>query len=313
MKTIAIFLLVIFAAGSALAQYDYGFQFSKAGTAGLQFLKIAVGARDAALGEASTSLTNDVSSVFVNPGGLAFVERPEVFASRTQWLAGSRVDAAAVGLPLGSFVVALQVLHFGIEEFEETTVQQPEGTGRSVSAGDVTVGVAVGRRFTDRLTIGLQLKYIRENLDNDSFGNILFDVGAVYYTGFHNLRLAFALQHFGPDMTVAEIKFRTPLLFRVSAGEDFLLLDDHRLTAAVDLVHPTDNLEQVNWGIEYEFLKTLSLRAGYRLGPERGKLSFGAGVSPPDLGPVGVRVDYAYSRFDQTFGATQRITVGVRF
>jgi hypothetical protein len=313
MKTVAIFLLMVFVAGLAYAQYDYGFQFSKAGTAGLQFLKIAVGARDAALSEASTSLTNDVTSVFVNPGGLAFVERPEAFASRVQWLAGSRLDAAAIGMPLGSFVVAAHVAHFGIEEFEETTVQQPEGTGRSVSAGDVIVGLAAARRFTDRLTIGLQLKYVRENLDNESFSNILFDVGAVYYTGFHNMRLAFALQHFGPDMIVADVKFRTPLLFRVSAGEDFLLLDDHRLTAAVDLVHPTDNVEWVNMGIEYEFLKVLSLRAGYRLGVERGKLSFGAGVAPPELGPVGIRFDYAYSRFDAVFGATHRITLGMRF
>lgn len=313
MKKAAIFLIMIAVAGRASAQYDYGFQFSKAGTAGLQFLKIAASARDAALGEASTSLTNDVTSVFVNPGGLAFVQQPQVFASRTEWLAGSRLDAVSIGMPLGSFVVAANVLRFGIEEFEETTVQQPEGTGRSVNAGDVLVGIAAARRFTDRLTIGLQLKYIRETLDDQSFGNILFDVGAVYYTGFHNLRLAFALQHFGPDMIVADVKFRTPLLFRVSAGEDFLLLDDHRLTAAVDLVHPTDNLEQVNWGIEYAFLNVLSLRAGYRLGPERGKLSFGAGVAPPEIGPVGVRLDYAYSRFDNVFGATHRITVGISF
>lgn len=313
MRTAVVFLIVIIAAGGASAQYDYGFQFSKAGTAGLQSLKITVGARDAALAGASTSLTNDVTSMFVNPGGLAFVDRPQLFASRTRWLAGSRLDAAAVGMPLGSFVVAAHVLRFGIEEFEETTVQQPEGTGRAVNAGDVTVGLAAARRFTDRLTIGLQLRYIRETLDDESFGNILFDVGAVYYTGFHNLRLAFALQHFGPDMTVAEVKFRTPLLFRVSAGEDFLLLDDHRLTSAIDLVHPTDNLEQVNLGIEYEFLKVLSLRAGYRLGPERGKVAFGAGVAPPEIGPVGVRLDYAYSRFDNVFGATHRVTVGIQF
>jgi hypothetical protein len=76
------------------------------------------------------------------------------------------------------------------------------GTGRMVSAGDLLIGVAAARRFTDKLTIGLQLKYVRESLDNDVVSNVLFDVGSIYYTGFHNLRLGFALQHFGPDMKV---------------------------------------------------------------------------------------------------------------
>lgn len=313
MKTLPFCLLVLLGAHTATAQYDYGFNFSKAGTAGLQFLKIGVSARDAALGDAAASIANDVSAVFVNPGGLAFVERPQAFASHTQWLAGSRLDAVAVGMPVGSFVFALSFARFGIEEFGETTVQQPEGTGRSVSAGDVTIGVGVARRFTDRLTIGLQLKYVQEKLDQDSFRNILFDVGAVYYTGFHNLRIAFALQHFGPDMQLLDVKFRTPLLFRVSAGEDLLLLDDHRITTAVDLVHPTDNDEWVGWGVEYALLKVLSLRAGYRFGVERGSVSFGAGICPPEVGPVRFSLDYAYSRFDKVFGATQRITLGVNF
>jgi hypothetical protein len=313
MKTTSICLLLFLTAGTATGQYDYGFDFSKAGTAGLQFLKIAVNARDAALADASTSLSNDVTSVFVNPGALALVQQPQLFASHTQWFAGSRMDAAVAGMPLGSFVVAIHAARFGIEDFEETTVQQPEGTGRSVSAGDVMIGLAAARRFTDRLTIGLQLKYVRESLDAESFSNILFDVGAIYYTGFHNLRLAFALQHFGPDMNVIDVKFRTPLLFRVSAGEDFVLLENHRLTSAVDLVHPTDNAEWVNWGIEYELLKTLSLRAGYRFGVERGKISFGAGIKPPMVGPVALSIDYAYSRFDNVFGATHRITLGSSF
>jgi hypothetical protein len=216
-------------------------------------------------------------------------------------------------MPFESFVFGLSLVRFAIEEFEETTVQQPSGTGRMVSAGDITVGLAASRRFTDRLTIGLQLRYVQEKLDDQALSNILFDVGAVYYTGFHNLRLAFALQHFGPDMRLFDQNYRTPLLFRVSAGEDFLLMEDHRLTSAVDLIHPTDNNEWVNWGIEYEFVKTFSLRAGYRFGVQSGKFAFGAGIKPPEFGSVGLSFDYAYSKFDGVFGGTQRISLGLAF
>jgi hypothetical protein len=297
----------------ASAQFDYGFSFSKAGTAGLQSLKITVSARDAAMADAMTSLTNDATAVFVNPAGVAYVERPQAVLSHTTWLAGSRNDAAVVATPALGFVFAASVARFAIEEFEETTVRQPMGTGRMVSAGDFVIGLAAARRFTDKLTIGLQFKYVRESLDNDAVDNVLFDVGTTYFTGFHNLRLGFALQHFGPDMKLISEKFRTPLLFRVGAGEEIVLGDAHHLRTAVDLVHPTDGNEWVNWGLEYEVIRLLSLRAGYRFGVERGKLSFGVGVHPPELAEVLFGVDYAYSKFDESFGAIHQLTLKVGF
>lgn len=293
----------------APAQYDYGFSFTKAGTAGLQSLKITVGARDAALAGAMTSLTNDATAVFVNPGGVAYVERPQVALSHTTWLAGSRNDAAVIAVPVAGFVLAGSVMQFAIEEFEETTVRQPMGTGRMVSAGDIVLGLAAARRFTDKLTIGLQLKYVRESLDNDSFDNVLFDVGTIYVTGFHNLRLGFALQHYGPDMKIISEQFRTPLLFRVGAGEEFALGEDHRIITGIDLVHPTDGNEWVNWGVEYEIMKLISLRGGYRFNVERGKMSFGVGIQPPELASIALVVDYSYSAFDETFGALHQFTV----
>jgi hypothetical protein len=313
MKTILIGLLLSVSGMSAVAQFDYGFTFSKAGTAGLQSLKILPGARDAGLGGASAALTNDVTSVFINPGGLAFVEQAQASVSHVSWLAGSRAYAAAVAMPLGGFVFALNAVRFGIDDFEETTVRQPMGTGRMVTAGDLVLGVAAARRFTDKLTIGLQFKYVRESLDNDALSNLLFDVGSIYYTGFHNLRLAFALQHFGPDMKFLDQKFRSPLLFRIGAGEDVVIAEHHHLTAGVDLVHPTDNNEWVNLGLEYDLLNMLSLRAGYRLNVERGKFSFGAGVHPPAVAGIGVGIDYAYTHFDAAMEAIQQISIRVSF
>jgi hypothetical protein len=313
MKRAIILLLLSFAWSTAGAQFDYGFDFTKAGTAGLQALKILPGARDAALGGAMVSLTNDATAVLVNPGGLALVNQVQVAASHVAWLAGSRTDAVTVAIPSGEFVFGISAVRFGIEEFEETTVRQPLGTGRMVSAGDLVLAAAAARRFTDKLTIGIQLKYVRESLDNDAVSNVLFDVGAIYYTGFHNLRLGFAIQHFGPDMKYLDQKFRSPLLFRVGAGEDVALSENHHLTTAIDLVHPTDNVEWVNWGIEYEVLKTLCLRTGYRFNVDRGKWSFGGGVRPPEVAGIGLSVDYAYSHFDETFEAIHQFSVRIGF
>ncbi len=313
MRTITLVLMSLLTVSQAAAQYDYGFDFTKAGTAGYQFLKIGAGARETALGQAAAALTNDANAVFWNVGGLPLVEQPQVLFSHASWLNGSAHDAAVLAIPVGPYVFGISAVRLAIDEFEETTVLAPTGTGRMVGARDLLIGVAASRRFTDKLTIGVQLKYVEEKLDDVAFHNFLFDVGAVYYTGFHFLRLAFALQHFGADMNVLRVKFRMPLLFRLSVGDDLIKNDIHRLTAAAELVHPTDNDEVLNTGVEYEFMSILALRGGYRVNADEGNLTFGAGVRSPSLGSINVRFDYAYVTYGEVFGATHRFSLGVGF
>jgi hypothetical protein len=294
-------------------QLDYGFDFSKAGTAGFQFLKIGVGARESALGEAAASITNDANSVFWNVGALPFVRDRQAIITHNQWLAGTVHDAAVVAVPLGSYVIAGSVIRLAIEDFEETTVLAPEGTGRMVSAGDILIGVAVARRFTDRLTIGIQAKYVQETLDMDSFNNVLFDVGALYYTGFRQLRLGFSLQHFGPDMKVIRQTFRMPLLFRLSAADDLVVNENYRITSSFDLVHPTDNIEWYNAGLEIELYRTFVFRGGYRFRVDEGNMTLGFGLQPPAIGMLNTRFDYAYVKYGDIFGATHRFSVYIGF
>ena len=293
----------------AHAQLDYGFEFERSGSAGFQFLKIGLGARESGLGEAAAALTNDANAVFWNVGALPLAGEQQAAFSHNEWLVGSALDALVVAVPLGSYSVGVSVARFGIEPFEETTVLAPDGTGRMVDAGDFLLGVAGARRFTDRLTIGVQAKYVRETLDTDAFSNVLFDVGALYYTGFRDLRLAFTLQHFGPDVAGLRQDFRTPLLFRVAAADDLAVGEQARLRAAVELVHPTDNEEWVQGGVEIELLDVLALRGGYRMNVDEGAWSVGAGVSPPPVGRFGVRADYAYVPYGDLLGATHRFTV----
>ena len=64
---IAIFIIALNV--PTYAQLDYGFTFSKAGSAGLQFLKIGVGARESAMGEAVSGTIDDADAVFWNVAG----------------------------------------------------------------------------------------------------------------------------------------------------------------------------------------------------------------------------------------------------
>jgi len=293
------------------AQLDYGFDFSKSGTAGLQFLKIGIGAKETAMGEAVTSLVNDANSVFWNPSGIAYIENYQVSFSHNSWLASSKHNSAVFAFPLSSFVFAFSAASLQINEFEETTALMPDGTGRMVSAGDYVFGFAAARRFTDRLSIGLQVKYVHEKLDDYSLNNFLFDVGAIYATGFRDLTLGFSLQHFGPDMRLLNQDFRTPLLFRLSASDKFIINEDFVIIGAAELVHPTDNNEWVNLGIEFQLLKYVALRGGHRINVDEGKWSFGFGLTPPVFGGISTRIDYAFVLSENVFDNVHRFSVMV--
>ncbi len=308
-KIIFAVVLILVPLKENLAQLDYGFDFSKSGTAGLQFLKIGVGAKETAMGEAVTSLVNDANSVFWNASGIAYVEKYQLAFSYNSWLANSKHSSAVFAFPYASFVFAVSAASLQIKEFEETTALMPDGTGRMVSAGDYVFGLAAARRFTDRLSIGLQVKYVYEKLDDYNIGNVLFDVGAIYSTGFRDLTLGFSLQHFGPDMRLLNQDYRTPLLFRISASDKIKFNDDLVLTAAAELVHPTDNNEKVNLGLELQILDYISLRGGHRINVDEGKWSMGVGLTPPLFGGVSTRLDYAFILSEKVFNDIHRFSV----
>lgn len=298
---------------SLFAQMDYGFDFSKSGSAGLQSLKIGVGAKETALGEAVSSLVNDANSVFWNAAGIAYVEKYQVSFSHNKWLESSQQNAAVLAFPFNSFVIALSATSFTIKEFEETTALQPDGTGRMVSAGDYVFGIAAARRFTDRLSIGLQVKYVNEKLDDYSINNVLFDVGAIYSTGFRDLTLGFSLQHFGPDMKLVDLDFRTPLLFRVSASDKQKINDNLVFIGSAELVHATDNNEIVNFGLACRILDLIELRGGYRHNVDVSKFAFGFGVEPTVPGLGKAKIDYSYTPSVLVFKDIQRFSVSFEF
>ncbi|MEW6193607.1 MAG: PorV/PorQ family protein [Bacteroidota bacterium] len=313
MKRKVIITLILLSSSILNAQYDYGFDFAKTGSAGLQFLKIGVGARESAMGEAVIASVKDVSAVFWNPAGLAYVTNYQATFSHNNWLVDSKQIAAALAIPFENFSIAISAVSFAINEFEETTVTNPEGTGRMVSAGDIVIGIAAAKMFTDHLSIGGQVKYVHEKLDDYSIDNVLFDIGALYYTGFRNLRLAFSLQHFGPDMKMVDQEYRTPLLFRLNATDEIFESTESSLTAAVELVHSTDNVEIVNLGTELKLYDYFFLRSGYRFNVDEGKFSVGFGVISPQVSGLNLKLDYSFVKSEIVFDDIHRFTVGITF
>ena len=72
----------------------------RVGTTAANFLEMGVGSAANAMGEAYVSQARDLSSIYWNPAGLAYLERSEVLCMYHPWIAGINVSFAGTALLL---------------------------------------------------------------------------------------------------------------------------------------------------------------------------------------------------------------------
>jgi hypothetical protein len=330
------------AIGIFVASTSLVFSQSKVGTTGVPFLGIHAGPRAYAMGGAFTAMSDDATSLYYNPGGLARISQSQFLASTMNWLVGSRFNWIGCALHIGgSNAVGISLTQLNYGEDDVTTVLQPEGTGEKWSASDFALALSYGRDLTDRFSIGGTVKYIQQKIWHESATAFALDVGLLFITQFHDMRLGMSISNFGTDMRmdgrdlirridldpqnlgnndaiVAKLKtdsWPLPLLFRVGLAGDFVKTNPLRLSVAVDALRPSDNTETVHVGGEIAMYERIFFRAGYkslfRDNSEEG-LTLGCGIRMPVQGTLSWKLDYAYANFG-ILQDIQMIAAGINF
>ncbi len=328
MKNFKILLLVLIIGA---IQVSYG-QFNKAGRTSMQFLKIGNGSRQVALGEASIAGVQDINSIFWNPAAITGIEGAQAAFNYNKWIADLNVLSGAVGYSIdGIATVAFNYVSLDYGDIPEALVTSGSGsidtrTGSFFTGSDVLIGFGVARRFTDKLSIGVNVKFIQEKLHVYTSSLWGFDVGSFYDTGWRGIRIGMSAQNFSTQARFLHTKeeeqqtYEIPLIYRIGVsmdlmgGEDLFLggePDQHKITFNVDAIHSNDYKERLHLGLEYKIYGIFSLRGGYKVNYDEGNLSFGAGV---DYSIDGVRFnfDYAYVNYD-FLQSPHRFTVSLGF
>jgi hypothetical protein len=293
-------------------------QFNKAGRTTFQFLKIGNGARQVAMGEASIASVQDVNSIFWNPGAITGIANAEASFSYNSWIADLKVLSGAAGFNLdgiATFVFNYISLDYG--NIPEAGVTSAAGntdtrTGNFFSGSDLAVGLGIARNFTDKLSIGVNIKYMREELWIYSSSLWGFDVGSFYNTGWRGIKLAMSAQNFSTQARFLKTgeeeqqSYEIPLVYRLGVsidllgGEDLFLGGDpgqHILTLNADAIHTNDYKERLHLGMEYQFYNMLFIRGGYKFNYDEGNVSVGAGFNYNISGII-FKFDYAYVNYD---------------
>ena len=336
----------------------HGHAVTNVGTSGAQFLKIGPGARVDSLGGAFGAIADDVTAIYWNPAGLSQLTATSVSGTHTVWLADTRYNFLAVATPIEKVgTLGASVTFLSVPDMEITTLAKPDGTGLWFSAWDAAVSLAYSRQLYEKgsgvkLSLGLNAKYIHQQIHRENARGMAVDVGTLYHTGWRSLRIGMCFSNFGsemrfggpdlqagaeeagdprtadylpfPDTTnparkaeLETVEFPLPSNFRLGIAYDLIDDANNLLTVAIDGNHPTDNNERLHFGLEYWYKKIASVRGGYkfRLGPESAKDEEGITLGfgiNTNLSTTALSLDYAFADFGHLQQA-HRVSLGLRF
>lgn len=275
----------------------------RVGTTAASFLEYGYGPAGSAMGDAYVAMANDLSSMYWNPAGLAFMKQSEAQFLVQPWVVDINTSYATAGMVLpGIGTIGLGFMSVDYGDMEVTTVDMQEGTGEQFQAKDYAINLSYARALTDWFAFGANAKYIGSEIWHTSASALALDLGVIVKTAFFSptseraqgLRIGMSISNYGTRMRYNGIdlvqsididpyadgnyqytqgqfrlsEWELPLLFRIGVSVIPVYTEKSRLRLAVDALHPNNSSEYVNIGAEYEYNLTgtgkVFLRAGYK-------------------------------------------------
>jgi hypothetical protein len=295
-----------------------GFDAGSAGTSSGQFLKIAAGARGAALGEAYSALVDDAFALDWNPAGLINIKKGSMVMMHSPYLAGSFVDyfayAESAG-EVGSWGVSFKYMNYG-------KISRTDSSGLelgSFAPFDTAINVGFACYITgfnkepeERFVLGATGKFVKSKIISDD-NTVSADIGLNMPYMFDNrFRMSLTAQNIMGTLRYDKEEAPLPLILRF--GTLTRLSEYFNLTG--DIVATRDGIPFLALGGEikvpvYKHLD-FALRGGLNtrgvtdLGGMR-NVSLGGGARFMDYS-----VDYAFSPFGD-LGTAHRLSAGITF
>jgi hypothetical protein len=277
-----------------------------AGTAvtGLSYLKVGVGARSVAIGNAVVSHVDDASAMGWNPGALPLLTGTNAELMHQDGLDGLRNEFAALAHAFGGRHGA----GISFQGAWTNPLKKYDLSGQYEGEfGYSDIGLSVGYGFSpiERVGVGAAVEYLREAIDAFTATGLAWNFGVQAREILPRTDAGFAVLHFGSDMKYETQAFRLPLT--IQGGVSHLvplsaLGGTVRLAVEVRKVRDEEACGLV--GAEYEYQHAARVQVGYRSGQDSESVSFGMGA-----GKGRIRGQYSFVPFKNNLGDQQRIAV----
>jgi len=265
------------------------------GTTTASFLKIGVGARASAMGEAFTALADDGTSLYWNSAGLTQLKTKEISVTYNSWFEGINQGYLGYIFPSSKGTIGLGTNYVDMGKIEGRD-EEGNPTG-NFGASDVHLFVGYADKFKN-ISWGITAGWLQDKIKEDKESVFLANVGFLYPLS-KRLNLGIVAQNIGSKLGNDPL----PLTFKVGATSK-----SKTLNFALDVAKPQDNDVYYCLGAEWWVGRTLALRAGYKTNQDIGSgLTAGLGFKAGK-----VQLDYAYVPYGD-LGSTHRISLGMKF
>ncbi len=263
------------------------------GEAGGYELLLNPWARNAGLHAMTTSMASGVEAMQINVAGLSRLGKNEFVIAHTRLFEGTGISLNSLGYAqkmgeAGAFGISLIAMDFG--DIRVTTTGAPEGTGATYSPGFFNLGLSYSYTFDKKVSVGILLRGISENIaDVHAFG-IALDAGVQYVSGpKDNFKFGVSLRNMGSPMkfngeglsfsttnpqggiqypiTVSQrpAGFELPAMLNIGLSYDFYAGTKSRITAVGNFTANSFSVDQLGAGVEFAFREMFMVRGGYRI------------------------------------------------
>lgn len=295
--SIILFLCILFA-GTAKAQND------GAGNTGLSFLKLGVGARSIAMGDAYSSLTDDATSVVYNPSRLLYGAKNNVVLMHNTSAQDFNNDFLAAKISFEKFAFGIGIIKSSVDDIEVRT--QPGEVEQKFNAQNLSIGVSLAYKINPNISIGITSKFLYEKIYTDDASGMGFDFGTNYDKD--NLSFSFVVSNLGSVNELRNTSTKLPTLVRFGGGYRFSK-GNISLRLAADGFKVLDGGGlHVHSGGEFGYNDLVFARVGYQTNYENKGLTAGIGLKYKSFS-----LDYAYVPYLNDFGTGNTFSVALNF
>jgi hypothetical protein len=281
------------------------------GTTGAQFLKIGQGARAVAMGGAFSAIADNADAIYWNPAGLAGQDKRQVTASYSQYIQGINYGFIGYTQELCKGVMGLGLNYLSVTDIERRTLDTDTNDG-TFGANDSALYLSYGTDvLSSKLSLGANLKVIKQTLDTQSAQSYALDLAGLYKTPIEKLTASLGVYNIG-----TQVKFvdeGDPLPLDVRAGLAYRMFNNNVIVAADVNDYIVDERLYTQVGAEYNIGKIVSIRGGYTMGMDSDKLGGMAGLSTGfGVHVWDIQLDYAFVPMGE-LNDTNRITISTKF
>ncbi len=312
---------------------------SKVGTTAGAILDMPVNARGLAMGNAISGFDFDASVIHWNPAAVANTPSTLVSASYIPWLIDTDLQHIAVVFPLRRVTIGGFITTWSMDDMKVRTELEQDGTGEYFNASDLLASLTVATSLTDRFSIGFNIKYLQERIWHSTAKGLAIDMGTLYKADILNgLSIIAVITNYGTDMQMkgrdkdifhdpdpiadgnnekipanySTDKWSQPLNFRFGIATNIIQNDFIHLQCEIDVLHPSNNHETIDVGIEALLRNLIYLRCGWSSLLQKDSIegiSLGAGLKIPMVFGS-ILVDYGFRDYGN-LGILHAFTMGL--